>query len=100
MHLRHDIDAVDDERGATRHPQRNVKHRAVFRHIDPLAGKHGRPVALEARLLGQFQQEAHGLVSDPVLRIIEVDPGGFGAQPLAAPCILGEQLPQVAALYL
>ena len=40
VHLRDDIDAVDDERAAARHPQRDVEDGAVLGDVDPLAGEH------------------------------------------------------------
>ena len=58
--------------------------------VDPLAGEHRVPVVLELRLLGQLQQQAHGLVGDAVLRVVEVEPGCLGAEPLAARGVLGE----------
>ena len=35
-----DVDTVDDERAALRHAERDVQHRAVLGHVDPLAGEH------------------------------------------------------------
>ena len=36
-----------------------------------------------------------GFVGDPVLGIVEVEPGGLDREPLAALGILGEELPEV-----
>ena len=82
------------------HAQGDVQHRTVLGHVDPLSGEHGIPVPLEPGLLGQLDQEAHGLVGDAVLRVVEVEPDGLRAQPLAPGGVLGEELPQMAALYL
>ena len=95
--LGHHVDPVDGQRGALRHAQRDVQHRAVLRYVDPLPGEHRVPVLLEPGLLGQLEQQAQGLVGDPVLRIIEVEPGGLGAEPLAAIRVLGEEIAQMAA---
>ena len=46
------------------------------------------------------KQQSQGLVGDPVLGIVEIDPGGFDRQPLAALAILGKELPQMDALDL
>jgi hypothetical protein len=45
--------------------------------------------------LCQVEQEPQRLFGDAVLRIIEVDAGGFGLHPLATLRVVGEQLAQV-----
>ena len=40
VHLGDDVDAVDDQRRALRHPQRDVQDRPVLGDVDPLAGEH------------------------------------------------------------
>ena len=40
VHLGDDVDSVDDERAAARHPQRNVEHGAVLGHVDALPREH------------------------------------------------------------
>ena len=60
VHLGHHVDPVDDQRGALRHAQRDVQHRAVLGHVDPLPGEHRVPVLLEPGLLGQLEQQAAG----------------------------------------
>ena len=55
---------------------------------------------LEPGLLGQLEQEAQGLVGDAVLRVVEVEPDRLRAEPFAAGGVLGEELAQMAALYL
>ena len=97
MHLRHHVGPVDDQRGSLRHAQRDVEHGAVLGHIDPLPGEHRIPVPLEPGLLGELEQQAQGLVGDAVLRVIEIEPGGLGPQPLTARRVLGEELAQMAA---
>ena len=41
------------------------------------------------------EQEAQRLVGDAVLRVVEVDPGALGDEPVAARRILGEEIAQV-----
>ena len=41
MDLPHDVDAVDDERGSGRHPQRDVENRPILGRVDVLAAEHG-----------------------------------------------------------
>jgi hypothetical protein len=36
-----------------RHPERDVKHRAVLGDVDPLAAEHRLDPVLQARLLGE-----------------------------------------------
>ena len=49
----------------------------------------------QAALLGQPQQQPDRLVGDAILRVVEVEAGGFGRQALAPPGIVGEELPQM-----
>jgi len=52
LHLRDDVDAVDDERALAWHAQRNVKDRPVLGRVDPVAAEHRvRPLG-EVRLVG------------------------------------------------
>src|SRR5215469_2359139 len=96
MDLRDDVFAVDDQLRSGGHPQRQVKDRTVFRHIDVLAGEHRVPALRHCGFLGQVDQQPHGLVGHAVLRVIEVDALGLGRQPLAPSRIGVEQLAQVA----
>ncbi len=89
------VDAVDDQRAIARHPQRNVKDRAVLGDVDPLAAEHRLAALGHAALLRQRDQQPQRLVRDAVLRVVEVEPGALGAHPLAAAGILGEQRAQV-----
>ena len=78
-----------------RRAQRHVQDRAVFRYVDLLAPEHGVDARAQARFPGQLHQQPQGLVGDPVLRIIEVDPRRLQRQSLAALRILREQRAQV-----
>ena len=40
-------------------------------------------------------EQPHGLVGDPVLGVVQVEPGRLRSQPLAAARVVGEQLAQV-----
>ena len=44
---------------------------------------------------GKLKQQPQGFVGDPVLRIVEIDPGALRRHPLPAIGILGEKLPEV-----
>ena len=94
--LGHHVDPVDDEGGVPGHAQRDVQDGAVLRDVDVLAAEHHVPALLEVRLLGQLEEQPHGLVGHAVLRVVEVEPDGLRPQPLAAVRILGEQVAQVA----
>ena len=97
MNLGHDVLAVMDDRSAARRAQGDVQHRALLGGVDLLAAEHGVDALAQARLLGELQQQGQGFVGDAVLGIVEIDSGGFGHEPLAAPAILGEELPQLGA---
>ena len=77
------------------HPQRHVQHGPVLGHVDVLAAEHGVPALGHAGLLGQRHEQPHGLVGDPVLGVVQVEPGRLGGQPLAPARVPGEQLAQV-----
>ena len=95
VHLPHHVGAVHDQRCGPRHAQRHVQHGPVLGHVDVLAAEHGVPPLRHAGLAGQLDQQPHGLVGDPVLGVVQVEPGRLRGQPLAPPGIRGEQLPQV-----
>ena len=84
MDLGHDILAVDDDGGAARRAQGDVKHRALLGDVDLLAAEHGVDALAQARLLGELEQQRQGLVGDAVLGIVEIDSGGLDREPLAA----------------
>ncbi len=95
MHLGHDVGAVDDNPFALRRAQRDVQHRALFRHVDPFAAEHRRDALAQAAFLGQSREQSHRFVGDAILGVIEIDAGSFGSQALAAAGIFGEKLPQI-----
>ena len=98
VHLLDDVDAVDDQRRAARHPQRDVQHGAVLGDVDPLAGEHRLDPLRQPGLLGQRHQQLDRLVGDPVLRVVEIQAGALGDQPLAPRRVGGEQVAQMQIL--
>ena len=72
-----------------------MQHGALLRGVDLLAAEHGVDALAQARLLGELEQQPQGLVGDPVLGVVEIDPGSFDRQLLAALGILGEELAEV-----
>ena len=90
-----DVLAVDDQRTVPRHPQRDVEHGAVLGDVDVLAAEHRVPPLGHPALVGELGQQLQRLVGDPVLRVVEEEPGALGDQPRAAVGVLREQLTQV-----
>ena len=84
MDLGHHILAVDEDRGAARRAQGHMQHGALLRDVDLVAAEHGVDALAQAGLLGELKQQAQRLVGDPVLGIVEIEPGGFDRQPLPA----------------
>jgi hypothetical protein len=95
VHVRHDVHAVDDQRSALRHAERDVEHRAVLGDVDPVAAEHRLPPLGEPRLLGEVDQEANRLVRRTVLRVVEVEAGAFSGETLATCGVVGEQVTEV-----
>ena len=84
MHLRDDVDAVHDERALARHPQRDVEDGTVLGRVDPVAAEHRVRALGEARLVGELHEQPQRLVGDAVLRVVEVEAGALGSEPLAS----------------
>ena len=95
VHLRDDVDPVDDERAVARQPQRDVEHRAVLRDVDVLAREHRVAPLGHAPLLGEGDEQAHRLVGDAVLREVEEEAGRLAGEALRPARIGGEELAQV-----
>jgi hypothetical protein len=76
--------------------QRDVQHRALLGRVDRIAAEHRRGALGNAALAREVEKQAHGLVVDPVLRVVEVQAGRIEHHPLAAAGVLREQLAQVA----
>ena len=95
VHLRDHVGPVDHQRAAPGHPQRDMQHGPVLGDVDRLAAEHGVPALLQAGLLGQLQEQPDGFAGDPVLGVVQVQPGGLRGEALAAAGVGGEQVPQV-----
>src|SRR5882724_9718280 len=76
---------------------RPVKHRALLGDVDLVAREHRVPPRGHAGGSREVEQQPDRLVGHAVLGVVEVEPGRLRDQPLAAPWILREQLPQVDA---
>ena len=86
------IAAIVENSGVARCAQRDMQDGAVLRDIDLIAAEHGVDAIAQPRLLREPQQQSQCLVGDPVLGIVEIDPGRFERQPLAAVAIVGKKL--------
>ena len=93
----HDVLAVHDDRRAARRAQRDVQHGAVLGHVDLVAAEHGVDALAQAALLGESTEQRQRLVGDAVLRVVEVEAGGFRRQALAAGRVVGEERAQMQA---
>ena len=74
-HRGHDILAVYDEGLRAAIAQGRVQDRPPFRDIDTLAREHTPDRMLQPRRVRQVVQQAQRLCDDPVLGVIEVEPG-------------------------
>src|SRR5438128_720210 len=81
--------------GRARRAERRVQHGAALGHVDLLAAEHRLDARPQARLLGQCEEEPNRLVRHPVLRVVEVQPRGFGGVALAPLRVVGEERPEV-----
>ncbi len=79
-----DVDAVDAERPVAGHAERDVQRRAVLGDVDPLAAEHRLAALRHPAVRRQRGQQLDRLVGDPVLRVVEVEPGALRDQALAA----------------
>jgi len=70
---------------AARRAQGHVQHRSVLGAVDFLAREHGVDAFAQAHRLGQIQQQAQRFLRDAVLRIVQKQAGGLGAEALGAP---------------
>ena len=93
--LRHHVLAVDHDRAAARRAQRYVQDRAILGDVDLLAREHRVDSLAQARFTRQLKQEAHGLLGDAMLGVVQVQPGVLGDEMLAAAGILREQRAQM-----
>ena len=92
---RNDVLAVHDDRLPLRRPQRHMQDRAALGDVDLIAPEHRVDPIPKAGLLGQLNQQPHRLISDAVLRVVQIQPDRLGRQPFAPPGVVREQRPQV-----
>ena len=83
VHVRDDIDAVDDETRPRRHAQRDVQHGAVLGDVDVLAAEHGVDPRPQPAGLGEVEQQFQRLRVDPVLGVVEIPTRGLDVHPVA-----------------
>ena len=100
VHLGDHVDAVDDERAASRHPQRDVEHRAVLGDVDLLPGEHRVAPLRDARLFRERDEQPQRLVGDAVLRVVEEEARRLDGEPLGAAGIVGEELAEMRLPHL
>jgi hypothetical protein len=92
VYLGYYILAVHDNRCPARRAERYVQDRSVFRDINLLSSKHGIDPRSQPAFFRQLHEEFEGLVSDAILRIIEVEAHCLRGQALAAFGIIGKEL--------
>mmetsp|Transcript_15193 Transcript_15193/g.63146 ORF Transcript_15193/g.63146 Transcript_15193/m.63146 type:complete len:322 (-) Transcript_15193:179-1144(-) len=73
VHVRHDVAPVDLDDGVGRGAGRRVQHGAVLGHVDLLAAQHRVDLVAQLRLLGEREQEAHGLLGHVVAGVVQYD---------------------------
>ncbi len=98
MHLGHDVDAVDDETGSRRHPQRGVQNRPVLGDVHVLAREHRVDPFPQTAFVREIEQQLEGLSVDPVFAVVEIPARDLDVHPVAIG--LGrEQLPHGAVAH-
>ena len=98
MDVGNDILPIDHDVLATVGTQRNVEHRAMLGHVDGFTTEHRLETLAQSGGLGKLTQQAHGLVGDTVLGVIDEQAGACRGEALAARRIVGEQLAQMLVL--
>jgi hypothetical protein len=100
MDFGHYVHTVHHDRFVLRSSQCYVQNGAFLGDIDLLTAKHGIDPLAQARLMGEFEQQGDRLISDAVLRVVEVETYGFERKVLSALWILREKAAEVHILYL
>src|ERR1700751_2940243 len=95
LDLRHHILPINEDRCTSWGAKRHVQGRSVFRNVDLLPTEHGVNSCLESGLLRQLYEKLDCLVTDPILRIIEIDSHGFCSHAFATCRITGEEIAEV-----
>src|SRR5262249_48873307 len=80
--------------------QGDVQDGPILRHVDLVSPEHGLDALAQAALHGQSTEQRDGLVGDPILGVVEVDPDRLRGQALATARVVGEQRAKVTPLDL
>src|SRR5258708_29340152 len=95
MHAWHDIIPVDYDGCTARRAQRHMKQGRVFGAVDFLAVEHRVDPLPQAGFLRELGEKLKRLVSDAILRVIEINARRFGGKAPATLTVIGEQIPQM-----
>ena len=75
-----------------------MERRAALGDVHPLTAEHRLHLLGELSLRRELPQKLEGVVGDAMFRVVEVEAGRFGGQPLAARRIGVEEIPELQAL--
>jgi phosphohistidine swiveling domain-containing protein len=92
---KHGVLTIDPHRPVRPVAERDVENRAALGAIDPVAGEHAIPPALEVGLPGEVPQQAQRLRGDPVFRVVEQQVALAQREAREAPGIVREQIAQM-----
>ena len=95
MYIGDDVLAVDVQVGIAGQAQRGMQRSPVLGSIDVRPGEHCVASGLEAGGAGQIYQQAHRLVGDAVLAVVDVEVADRGGEPLRSVGVIGEELAQM-----
>src|SRR5208282_5698104 len=95
MDLRHNVLAIDDDRGVARRPERDMQHSAPLRDIDLVAAEHRVDAVAQARLLRKLNEQFDGLVGNAILGVVERNAGSRERESFAPPRIVRKELTQM-----
>ena len=101
MHVVDDVPPVDDDRRRSRRAQRDVQHRPVLGDVDAIATEHRRdPIVAACALAASANSRSSVSSGDAMLRVVEVEPGRLGDEPLARDRVGREQRSQMNRAHL
>src|SRR5258706_16229269 len=95
MHAWHDIIPVDFDGCPAGRSQGPVKDGPVFGAVDFLAVEHRVDPLPQSGFLRESREEIKRLVSDAILRVMEINARRFGRKAPATLTVIGEQIPQM-----
>ncbi len=96
MNLRDYVLTVHDNRRSPRGAQGHVQDSSLFGDIDLLAAEHRVASSGNTSFSGERDQQSNRLISDAVLREVQIDARTPGAEVRASFWIVGEELPQMS----